>query len=62
MLQGMSYYNFTEITCKQLDLRAPSLANLDGITMEINSLIKLSTGGYSHVSAFESEGRDLNFD
>ena len=35
---------------------------LDGITMEINSLIKLSTDGYSNVSAFESEGRDLNFD
>lgn len=30
--------------------------------MEINSLIKSSTGEYSNVSAFESEGQDLNFD
>ena len=38
----MSYYDFSEIAWKQLDLRAPSLAYLDVITMEINKLTKSS--------------------
>ena len=57
----MSYYNFIEITCKQLDLITPSLANLDGITMKINTVIKLSIDGYSNIPTFQSEGLGLNF-
>lgn len=58
MLQGMSYYNFTEITCKHLVPKTPSLASLDGVTMEINILIKLSLDEHNIILAFKLEDLD----
>lgn len=42
LLHEMPYSNFTEIAWKQLDLKTPSLANVDVRAMEINTLTKLS--------------------